>query len=272
MPEATVNGTRLHYQRAGAGSPPLVFVHGFACAHEDWRHQVAAFAGRHCVVACDLRGHGASPGDAASSDIETFGADVAALLGALGLSGAVLVGHSMGTRVVLQAYGDAPERVAALVLVDGSFQGAAGARAEDAARATVAAAGYGAFVRPLFEQMFFVASTEADRIRERALALPEAIGAALWPSMAGWDARRMTAALENIKVPLLVIQSTYLTPERKRLPLAPGQSSPWLDMVRRLAPRAEVELVPGVGHFTMLEAPERVNGAMAAFMERGPRD
>src|SRR5215475_7741641 len=187
MPEASVNGTRLHYQRAGAGVPPLVFVHGFACAHEDWRHQAAAFAGRHCVVACDLRGHGASPGDAASSDIETFGADVAALLGALDLSGAVLVGHSMGTRVVL-------------VLVDGSFQGAAGARAEEAARATVSAAGYGAFVGPLFEQMFLVASPEADRIRERALALAEAVGAALWPSMAGWDARRMTAALENITV------------------------------------------------------------------------
>ena len=272
MPEASVNGTRLHYQRAGAGVPPLVFVHGFACAHEDWRHQAAAFAGRHCVVACDLRGHGASPGDAASSDIETFGADVAALLGALDLSGAVLVGHSMGTRVVLQAYRDAPERVAALVLVDGSFQGAAGARAEEAARATVSAVGYGAFVGPLFEQMFFVASPEADRIRQRALALPEAVGAALWPRMAGWDARRMTAALENIKVPLLVIQSTYLTPERKRLPLAPGQSSPWLDMVRRLVPHAAIEVVPGVGHFTMLEAPERVNGAIGAFVERVPRD
>jgi len=168
MPEASVNGTRLHYQRAGAGVPPFVFVHGFACAHEDWRHQAAAFAGRHCVVACDLRGHGASPGDAASSDIETFGADVAALLGALDLSGAVLVGHSMGTRVVLQAYRDAPERVAALVLVDGSFQGAAGARAEEAARATVSAVGYGAFVGPLFEQMFLVASPEEHLFEQRS--------------------------------------------------------------------------------------------------------
>jgi pimeloyl-ACP methyl ester carboxylesterase len=126
MPHATVNGTQLYYERAGAGAPPLVFVHGFGCAHEDWQFQVETFSARHMVVSCDLRGHGVSPGEPASCSIETYGADVAALARALNLSGAVIVGHSMGTRVVLQACLDAPDRVAGLVLVDGSFQAAAG--------------------------------------------------------------------------------------------------------------------------------------------------
>jgi pimeloyl-ACP methyl ester carboxylesterase len=269
MPHAALNGTALHYRRAGSGAPALVFVHGFACAHEDWRHQVGAFADRHDVVACDLRGHGASPGDPGSCNVETYGADVAALLAALDLTKVVLVGHSMGCRVVLQAYGEAPERVVGLALIDGSSVGAGGERAVEAARATLAA-GYSGFVRPLFTQMFFTPGPEADRIIERALALPEAIGAALWLSMIGWDARRMTGALESVRVPLLVIQSTAMSPERGRVPLAAGGSSPWLELVRRHAPRSEIEIVPGVGHFAMLEAPDRVNAALAAFIERLP--
>ncbi len=268
MPFATLNGTQLYYERTGAGAPPLVFVHGFGCAHEDWQPQVDSFRARHMVVACDLRGHGASPGMPESCSIETYGADVAALLRALNLSGAVLVGHSMGTRVVLQACLDAPDRVAGLVLVDGSFQAAAGERAEEEARRAIASAGFAAFAGGLFEQMFFAPGATADRIRARAARLPEAIGAALFPRMIRWDARHMAATLGRVGVPLLVIQSTTLTPERKRRPLAAGANAPWFEMVRSRAPHARIEVVPDVGHFTMLEAPETVNRLLAEFVAR----
>jgi pimeloyl-ACP methyl ester carboxylesterase len=268
MPLASVNGTQLFYERTGAGVPPLVFVHGFACAHEDWAPQVAAFGPRHQVVACDLRGHGASPGEPAACDVAIYGADVAALLRALNLRGAVLIGHSMGTRVVLQACLDAPDRVAGLVLVDGSFQAAAGERAEEEVRRAIAAAGWAQFAGGLFEQMFFAPSATADRIRARAARLPEAIGTALFPSMVRWDARHMAAALGRVGVPLLVIQSTMLSPERKRVPLAAGANTPWLELVRSRAPHARIEVVPGVGHFTMLEAPDVVNRLLGEFVAR----
>jgi pimeloyl-ACP methyl ester carboxylesterase len=269
MPQLVLDGAALNYQRAGSGTPALVFVHGFACASEDWRHQAGAFAGRYGVVACDLRGHGASPGDPGSCSIATCGADVAALVAALDLTGVVLVGHSMGCRVVLQAYAEAPARVAGVVLVDGSSVGAGGESVVAAVRTTLAA-DYHAFARRLFTQMFFTPSPEADRMIERALTLPEAIGTALWLSMVDWDARRMTDALESVRVPLLVIQSTAMSPEQGRVPLAAGETSPWLELVRRHAPGGEIEIVPGVGHFTMLEAPDRVNAALAAFVARLP--
>ena len=268
MPHATVNGTQLYYERAGAGAPPLVLVHGFGCAHEDWQLQVEAFSPRHMVISCDLRGHGASPGEPASCSIETYGADVAALARALNLSGAVLVGHSMGTRVVLQACLGAPDRVAGVVLVDGSFQAAAGERAEEDVRRAIASTGYAAWAGGLFEQMFFAPSATAERIRARAERLPEAVGAALFPRMVRWDARNMAAALGRVGVPLLVIQSTMMTPERKRVPLAPGATTPWLEMVRSRAPHAQIEVVPGVAHFTMLEAPDTVNRLLADFIAR----
>lgn len=268
MPTALINGASLYHEIHGAGAPQAVFVHGFACTHEDWRHQVAALAAHHTVVACDLRGHGESTGAPDSCAIDTFGADIAALLEALDLTAAVLVGHSMGCRVVLQAYRDAPERVAGLVLVDGSFLGAAGARAEEAARTAIVATGYGAFARTLFSDMFLTRSAEADRVIERALRLPERIGARLFAQMAGWDAAHMTAALERVRVPLLVVQSTYLNAARKRVALQRGASTPWLDMVRRLAPHAQIEIVPGAGHFPMLERPAELNALLAGFASR----
>ena len=268
MPHATVNGTQLYYERAGVGAPPLVFVHGFACAHEDWQPQVEAFGPRHMVISCDLRGHGASPGEPESCSIETYGADVAALVRALNLSGAILVGHSMGTRVVLQACLDAPDRVAGIVLVDGSFQAAAGERAEEDLRRTITSTGYAAWAGRQFEQMFFAPSATADRIRARAVRLPEAIGTALFPKMVRWDARNMAAAFGRVGVPLLAIQSTMLTPERKRVPLVPGGSTPFLDLMRSHAPHARIEIVPGVGHFSMLEAPAAVNRLLGDFVAR----
>ena len=67
----------MHYQRGGSGSPPLVFVHGFACSHEDWLLQTEFFRKSLEIVACDLRGHGLTPGRPHECTIEHFGGDVA---------------------------------------------------------------------------------------------------------------------------------------------------------------------------------------------------
>jgi pimeloyl-ACP methyl ester carboxylesterase len=271
MAYLTLPGARLFYERAGDGDPPLVFVHGIACAHDDWRAQLDYFRARRCVVACDLRGHGASTGDPAQCDIETYGADVSALLRALDLPPAVLIGHSLGCRVVLQASVDAPERVAGLVLMDGSRLGTGDPQmAEQAARQPIQAVGYPAFLRGFFAGLFLEGSDPAvqERIVGRALALPEAIGAALFPRVARWDAQALDAALARVAVPLLVIQSTYVTPQRVRVPLAPGASTPWLELVRRSVPTAQIEIVSGAGHFAMLEKPQAVNQHLEQFVAR----
>ena len=269
MAYLTLPGTRLFYEREGDGNPPLVFVHGIACAHDDWRAQVDYFRARRCVVACDLRGHGASTGDPAQCDIETYGADVGALLHTLDLPPAVLIGHSMGCRVVLQAYVDAPQRVAGLVLVDGSRLATGDPQmAEQAAHQQIQAVGYTAFLRGFFEGLFLEGSDPAvkERVLGRALALPEAIGAALFPRVVGWDARSMDAALAKVAVPLLVIQSTYVNPQRVRVPLEPGASTPWLELVRRSVPTAQIDIVSGAGHFAMVEKPQAVNERLEKFV------
>ena len=261
----------MHYVQAGQGTPPIAFVHGFACTHIDWQPQIEHFSATNTVVACDLRGHGATPGDSKDCSIETYGADVAALLGELKLPPAILVGHSMGCRAVLQAYLYAPERVAAVVLIDGSRLGFGDpAVAERVMNEQLRATGYGVFARRLFDEMFVVSSDPKLKatIMERALQLRSEIGGTLFPRMVGWDARRMEAALAAVRVPLMVVQSTTMNAERIRVSLASNQSSPWLDLVKARAPTARIEIVTGVGHFPQLEAPGKVNALLADFASK----
>jgi pimeloyl-ACP methyl ester carboxylesterase len=232
-------------------------VHGFACTHADWRLQLEYFGARHATFAPDLRGHGRTHARPEDCSIETYGADIAALLEGKDLKSTVLVGHSMGCRVVLQACLNAPERVAGLALIDGSFQGS---------RPPVALEDYPDFARKLFEGMFLAPSEVGNAIVERALRLPASVGAALFPRMARWDAENMERALAAVKVPLLVIQSTYFNAERKRLAIKAGETTPWLDMVRRQAPQALIEIISGVGHFPQLEAPEQVNTLLSRLV------
>ena len=258
----------MHYLRAGSGKPPLVFVHGFACSSDDWSFQIEHFKKTHEVVACDLRGHGKTPGRPEECTIENFGGDVSALLGVLHLEKSVLIGHSMGCRVVLEANRVAPERVAGLVLVDGSRTGTGDpAVAEAQARAAIDKMGYPAFAEHLFRQMFFQPSALADTIVKRAVKGSAGFGPSLWPAMARWDAAKMDAALAAVKAPVLVIQSTTRSPELKRTALKPGETSGYIDMLRKGLKNPRVEIVPA-GHFTMLEAPEAVNRLVADFVRK----
>jgi pimeloyl-ACP methyl ester carboxylesterase len=259
----------MHYVQRGHGTPPIVFVHGFTCDYTDWEAQLTAFAPKHRVVACDLRGHGKTPGTPETCSIETFGADVAALLEELGLNNAVLVGHSLGCRVVLQAAQQVPGRVAGIVLVDGSKLGSGDPETlERSMRAKVEAVGFASFAAGMFEQMFVPGTPAAIKsaIIDRAAKLPAAIGTALFPRTPAWDAKNLERVLAATKQPLLALQSTTMNAEGKRVPMAPGLPSPLLDALRALTPHAQIETIATVGHFTQIDAPEWVNGKIEAFI------
>ena len=254
----------MHFVRAGKGAPPIVFVHGFACSLEDWAFQVKELQKNHETVACDLRGHGQTPGRPQECSIEHYGGDVAALVNNLELRDVALVGHSMGCRVVLEAARLVPKRVSRVVLVDGSRNATSDPdAAERAARETVAKLGYPAFAEALFRQMFFKPSAQADAIVARAVKSSAAFGPELWPRVTRWDAGQMDAAFAALKAPVLAIQSTTRNAQLQRAALKPGDTSPWLDYLNSQG--ARIEIIPDTGHFTQLEAPQRVNQLIEEF-------
>ena len=256
----------MHFFRTGKGTPAVFFVHGFACTSDDWRAQLEHFQKTNEVVACDLRGHGKTPGRPHECSIEHYGGDVAALVNNLELKRFVLIGHSMGCRVVLEAARLIPERTVGVVLVDGSRNATSDPdAAEAAARAAIEKNGYAAFAEMLFRQMFFTPSAQADAIVQRAVRSSAEFGPHLWPRTSRWDAGSMDAAFDALRCPVLAIQSTtrdFATLKRRMLKR--GETSPWLDYLTSRG--ARVEIVPDVGHFTQIEAPEEVNRLIGEFV------
>ena len=138
----------------------------------------------------------------------------------------------------------------------------------EAMRQHVRTVGYTTMMRAFFDDMFLEGSDPSvkEYIVSRALALPEAVGASLFSRLIRWDAQYMDAALSQVAVPLLAIQSTYINPERVRVQLQVGATTPWLELVRHHVPTAQIEIVSGAGHFTMLDKPQAVNQLLASFV------
>jgi pimeloyl-ACP methyl ester carboxylesterase len=255
----------IHHVVAGTGSPPIVFVHGFGCSHTDWQAQVGHLSARHLTVAVDLPGHGATPATGEPGSIARCGMAVAELLRARSLPPAVLVGHSMGCRVVLDAALRAPEHVTGVALVDGSRFAATAVQAFEA---RFAADEYSALVRGMFEQMFTPSSDPnvVAAAARRALALPEDVGRALLLSLVRYDMETLDSALERVGRPLLVLQTTFINDRRERTPMTAGQTTPYLQYMRAKVPGARVEVLPGIGHFPQLDAPADTNRVLASFL------
>ena len=256
----------IHHVVSGVGQPPVVFVHGFACAHDDWDAQVAHLSPRHRTVAVDLRGHGDSPGNADECSIERYGSDVAELLHALDSPPAVLVGHSMGCRVVIEAALQAPSRTAGVVLVDGSQFGPA--MLTSLREQFAEPDGYRKLTQALFLSMFTAKSDQrvAASIVDRMRRLPRAAGEKMLPDLARYDVTRLAASLGCLRVPVMAIQSTWTNERRERVSLSQGQSTPYLDMLRSAVPSARIEIIPDTGHFPQLDEAGRTNALLADFL------
>ena len=256
----------IHHVVTGDRHPALVFVHGFGCALGDWDAQVSHFSPCHQTVAVDLRGHGNSPGVAMACSMERYGADVAEVMRTSSLPPAILVGHSMGCRVVIEAALQAPDHTAAVILVDGSQF--APEMAAVLRQRFAMPDGYQTLVDGLFREMFTDRSDKsaAASIVERASRLPRPIGEKILADMQRYDVHRLASSLAALRVPVMVVQSTYSNEKRERRPMRQGQSSPYLEMVRASLPSARVEILADTGHFPQLDASAETNALLESFM------
>lgn len=236
---------QVAYEVHGNAAPALIFVHGWSCDRSYWQGQVEPFSRNFKVVAIDLAGHGESGLNRRSWTIEAFGADVAAVVKKLNLQRVILIGHSMGSNVIAEAARQMPGRVAGLVLVDQYKNLGPGLTQEEvlafAARfRTSFADSVASFVRRLF------ISTSDSALVERVAAdmssAPPGIALDALVFTLNYS-RQMPHTLEELKLPVIAINDTR------------GPT----DVVSLQRYGVQVMIMPGVGHFLMMENPEGFN-------------
>ncbi|MFZ5981754.1 MAG: alpha/beta fold hydrolase, partial [Candidatus Zixiibacteriota bacterium] len=132
------DSVEIYYQVEGTGDgPALVFVHGWSCDRSYWRNQIDAFKTDFKTVAIDLAGHGASGLNRREWTMPAYGADVAAVVNQLELKKIILIGHSMGGAVIIEAARLLPEQTIALIGVD-TYQDMGGKYSEEEAKVFIA--------------------------------------------------------------------------------------------------------------------------------------
>lgn len=259
----------INFRMIGAQDPTLIFVHGLFCALDDWDGQVKALSPRYRCVTLDLPGHGASAIPETVS-IGTMGSAVNQVKERIGARGTVLIGHSMGCRVITEAFLLSRSDVVGLVFIDGSILGGDPETEINRAKDSVSRAGIDALTQRLFDDMFMEGSD--TKIRERLVARAQSVNAGLreqlFLDMVRWDLTNATGALKQITVPALVLQSTYINSDLKRVPLQAGITTPWMDAIAGSVAKPEVKIIPGAGHFAMIEAAQAVNEEIQKFAAR----
>jgi pimeloyl-ACP methyl ester carboxylesterase len=196
---------------------------------------------------------------------------VAEVIRALDLRSAIVVGHSLGCRVVTEAALQAPDRVAGVVFVDGS-QFAPG-MAEPLREAFAAPDGFVTLTGKWFSEMFTAKSDPAvaAAVVQRAQRLPRAIGEKMMLDLLRYDVTRFSTSLSDLRVPLFAIQATYSNERRERRPLSQGQNTPFLDMLRSRIPSVRTEIITETGHFPQIDEAAQVNALLDAFLATLPR-
>jgi len=206
---------------------------------------VPYFARRHKVVTIDLGGHGDSGLGREDWTMEAFGKDVAAVVEELQLHEVILIGHSMGGAVIIEAARQMPERVTGLVGVD-TFLDLERWYSEEQIDATLSRfrADFRASTSELVRGIFRpdAAPSLVERVvNEMCSARPE-VGVGAMQGYLRYDAK---AALKKVREPMYCINSD----------MRPTN----VEAGRRHALSFEVKPMSGVGHFVMLEDAETFN-------------
>ena len=263
MPTVTVDGTRLSYLEAGSGDPAVVLLHAFPFHSGMWEDQVQALAGRHRVVAPDLKGFGSSeaPADVAEYSMETYADEVAALIRSLALGPSVLVGLSMGGYVAFSLYHRHRHLVRALVLADtraGTDSPEVLERRANHQRLVVDEG-----TVPVIDAHIETLLTEQTRehrreVVQRARKLMDNPPAGFVGALEAMKTRPdASSQLSAVDVPTLVLVGSEDQPSPPEV----------AEAMHREIPDSRLVVLEGAGHLSNLEVPDEFNRALLEFLD-----
>jgi len=239
------DGVKIYFHVEGKNEPALVFVHCWSCDKSYWDYQVKIFSPIYKVVTIDLAGHGESGLERKNYTLQAFGDDVAAVVNKLDLKKIILIGHSMGGPVVIEAANRLKGKVIGIIGAD-TFQNLG---------ETIPAEQIDPFLKPFKEN--FVETTKgfvktmfppmADsnlvkKVSEDMSSEPPQVAVSAMENMFKDNAIN---ALKELDVPIISINCD-------RYPIKEEQN-------RKLVKSYKLKIMKGVGHFVMLEDPAKFN-------------
>ena len=250
----SADGVRIAYEVHGNGSLALIFVHGWSCDRSFWAGQLEPFSRKFKVVAVDLAGHGESGLGRKQWTIQSYGEDVAAVVKKLDLKRVILIGHSMGGDVIPEAALRLQGRVLGLIWLDTYKKLGAGRSPEQVeAFAAKFRSNFVDTTRDFVRSMFVPTSDPAlvERVAAKMSSAPPSVAVPSLESAFGYS-REMPRTLEKVHLPVIAIN--------------PDNASTDVASLERYG--VQVILMPGVGHFLMMEDPPRFNGLLSAAIDR----
>jgi pimeloyl-ACP methyl ester carboxylesterase len=276
----------VHYADYGGRGRPLVMVHGFAGSHLNWMAVAPRLAAGHRVLAPDLAGFGRTPLAGRRASVPANRLLLDRFLHEVIGTPATLVGNSMGGLISLRQAAEAPETVAALVLVDPA------APRPRAGQVDAVVWGFfaGLMVPGLSEALVrlslrrqdaasLVAQTLALTCADPSRVAPEVVEAHVRLAREGLAAPQVERALAMAARSLIAILSRRRAFRRvvarvaaptlvvhgsvdRVVPLAASQA------LLRQRPDWKLVVLPGIGHVPMLEDPAGFLGAVQPWLDR----
>lgn len=268
----TKDGADIFYKDWGPkDAQPIVFHHGWPLSADDWDAQMLFFLKQgYRVIAHDRRGHGRSTQTASGHDMDTYAADVAALVKALDLSGVIHVGHSTGggeaARYVAQ-YGKT--RAAKLVLIgavppglvgSASYEGVIPVDVFDGLRVSLAANRadfYWTFPIPFYgynrDGAVLNESVRQNWWRQAMMGAANA----QYECIKAFSETDFTADLKSIDVPVIVMHGE----DDQIVPVANGRAT------AEIVKRGTLKTYPGLPHGMATTYADRINADLLGFIK-----
>ncbi|GIQ74738.1 alpha/beta fold hydrolase [Bradyrhizobium sp. RD5-C2] len=237
---AKVNGISLYYATIGHG-PPVVLLHGGLSNSDYWGHQVKALARRHMVIVVDSRGHGRSTRDDRPYGYDLMADDIVALLDALHIAKADVVGWSDGAILGLDIALRHSDRVGKVFAF--------------AANTVTSGVQEGVEKAPVFARFIERARGEYAKLS----ATPKDYDAfvtqitKMWETEPNWTDDQ----LRSIKATVLVVDGDHDEAIKRA----------HTEYIAATIPNAGLLILPNVSHFAFLQDPALFNAALLHFID-----
>ncbi|HRX88123.1 MAG TPA: alpha/beta hydrolase [Steroidobacteraceae bacterium] len=244
----SADGVHVQYRVYGKGEPTLVLVHGWSCDSTYWNAQVEALRDKYTVVTVDLAGHGASGSNRTDWTMARYGDDVAAAVADLPSQQLILIGHSMGGPVVIEAAQRLRGRVLAAIGVD-TFKSVGSPPPPSEQVAALVGNLERDFIgttRDFVAKTFFTKDADPQLVNKIAMDMaagPPDVAIASMRSLATWDPGK------GLTVPIIAINADLglLTDDAR---------------IRSVWPTFRSVTMPNTGHFLMMEEPQAFNAVL----------